>query len=91
MKVRSNINAVDPVLQHNEKIKSALNIIGEKKIIGKKLRLSKETLRVLRDSDLNVVAGGTIAGGGTIIASANCPSPGRTDRCGSDNSRCYCN
>ena len=34
------------------------NTIEQKKTLGKKLRLSKETIRELKDSDLKVVAGG---------------------------------
>ena|SRR5688572_13923708 len=44
---------------HNEKLTSDNNrSIDQKKSIGKKLRLSKETIRELKDGDLRKVAGG---------------------------------
>jgi hypothetical protein len=45
---------------HNEKLQSDINTIEQKKTIGKKLRLSKETIRELKDSDLKQIAGGYI-------------------------------
>ena len=58
MKIRTNVKAGGWHPQHNEKLSSANNSIEQKKTIVKKLRLSKETIRELRDSDLKVVAGG---------------------------------
>jgi hypothetical protein len=43
---------------HNEKLADENRSIEQKKTIGKKLRLSKETIRELRDGDLKAVAGG---------------------------------
>ena len=43
---------------HNEKIMSNNNSIKQKQTSGKKLRLGKETLRILKDSDLKQIAGG---------------------------------
>ena len=46
---------------HNEKMASDNNnSIEQKKTIGKKLRLSKETIRELRDSDLKAIVGGAL-------------------------------
>ena len=59
MKVHTNVKAGGTSINHNEKMTSNnTNLIEQKKTIGKKLRLSKETIRELRDSDLKVVAGG---------------------------------
>ena len=59
MKVNSNIKADGLQINHNEKIASDNNrTIEEKKTIGKKLRLSKETIRELTNADLKMVAGG---------------------------------
>ena len=43
---------------HNEKLASDINTIEQKKTVGKKLRLSKETIKILKDGDLKQVAGG---------------------------------
>ena len=45
---------------HNEKLASDsdINSIEQKKTVGKKLRLSKETIKILKDGDLKQVAGG---------------------------------
>ena len=46
-------------MNHNEKLGSDNNrSIEQKKNVGKKLRLSKETIRELKDGDLRKVAGG---------------------------------
>ena len=58
MKIRSNVKSGPIALNHNEKLSSDNNAIGQKKSIGKKLRLSKETIRELKDGDLKQVAGG---------------------------------
>jgi len=64
MKVSSNVKAGpgagNTYLNHNEKIISGIKTIEEKKSIGKKLRLSKETIRELKDGHLKMVAGGAI-------------------------------
>ena len=57
MKIRTNVKASGGY-NHNEKLTIDNNSIEQKKTIGKKLRLSKETIRELRDSDLKAVAGG---------------------------------
>jgi len=57
MKIRTSVKA-GGTINHNEKLVNNNNSIEQKKTIGKKLRLSKETIRELRDSDLKVVAGG---------------------------------
>jgi len=49
---------IDCGSNHNEKLADDTNVIGQKKSIGKKLRLSKETIRELKDSDLKRIAGG---------------------------------
>ena len=61
MKIRTNVKAggLDS-FNHNEKLASHIRTIDQKKALGKKLRLSKETIRELRDSDLKKVAGGAI-------------------------------
>ena len=43
---------------HNEKLASDINIIEQKRSFAKKLRLNKETVRILKDSDLETAAGG---------------------------------
>ena len=67
MKIRTNVKAgasdgrsyvTGYFNNHNEKLASDINTIEQKKTLGKKLRLSKETVRELRDSDLKMVAGG---------------------------------
>ena len=48
-----------PGHNHNEKLADDnSHSIEQKKSIGKKLRLSKETIRILKDGDLKAVAGG---------------------------------
>jgi hypothetical protein len=62
MKIRSNVKAGGINLQHNEKLANDNSYsIEQKKSIGKKLRLSKETIRILKDSDLKQVAGGVLS------------------------------
>jgi natural product precursor len=59
MKIRSNVKAGGSSYQHNEKLTNDnSSSIEQKKTIGKKLRLSKETIRELKDSDLKRIAGG---------------------------------
>ena len=60
MKIRTNVkDGGYEVINHNEKMASDSNSsIEQKKTLGKKLRLTKETIRELKDSDLKVVAGG---------------------------------
>ena len=58
MKIKSNVKAGGISRNHNEKMASDIKTVEQKKTLGKKLRLSKETIRELRDSDLKVVAGG---------------------------------
>ena len=71
MIIRTNVKAGGLDSQnHNEKLASDINTIEQKKSIGKKLRLSKETIRELRDSDLKKVAGG----GGKTRTSSDDPS-----------------
>jgi hypothetical protein len=65
MKIRSNVKAGAIATNHNEKLaddnSDNSNSIEQKKSISKKLRLSKETIKILKDGDLKQVAGG--AGG----------------------------
>jgi hypothetical protein len=71
MKIRTNVKAGDSALDpnHNEKLTSDNNrSIEQKKIIGKKLRLSKETVRELMESDLKRVAGGRPPGGSSACS-----------------------
>jgi len=58
MKIRSNVKAGRVAGNHNEKQASDINTIEQKKTFAKKLRLSKETVRILKDGDLKQVAGG---------------------------------
>ena len=60
MKIKTNIKAGggDAWSNHNEKLASDNNSIEQKKSFGKKLRLSKETIRELKESDLKAIAGG---------------------------------
>ena len=60
MKVNTNVKAggIGRGNNHNEKLASGNSSIEQKKIVGKKLRLSKETIRELKDGDLRKVAGG---------------------------------
>ena len=60
MKIRTNIKAGGTRLNHNEKVAGDSNTVEQKKTIGKKLRLSKETIRELRDTDLKAIAGGAV-------------------------------
>jgi hypothetical protein len=41
------------------KVKKNVEVIKQGKVLDKKLRFSKETIKELRDSDLRQVAGGT--------------------------------
>jgi natural product precursor len=75
MKIRTNVKAGEQCdyitcgRNHNEKLADDnSNSIEQKKRIGKKLRLSKETIRELKDSDLKRIAGG-ISG---IICTQTC-------------------
>ena len=75
MKIRTNVKAGGLDSQnHNEKLASDINTIEQKKSIGKKLRLSKETIRELRDSDLKMVAGGGMINSIDVQYSCNCHS-----------------
>jgi hypothetical protein len=58
---------------HNEKMTSDSDIdtIEQKKTLGKKLRLSKETVRALTDSDLQKAIGGVRASGVSQMTSTN--------------------
>ena len=56
--VKSGVKAGYTQQQHNEKFAGDNNVIEQKKTLGKKLRLSKETIRELKDSDLKRIAGG---------------------------------
>jgi hypothetical protein len=61
MKIKANIKAgITPIaLNHNEKLADDNSrSIEQKKSISKKLRLSKETIKILKDGDLKQVAGG---------------------------------
>ena len=66
MKIKTNIKAGandcpdhNCGTNHNEKlVDDNSRSIEQKKSIGKKLRLSKETIRELKDGDLKQVAGG---------------------------------
>jgi hypothetical protein len=59
MKIRTNVKAGGIELQHNEKLTSDNNrSIEQKKTVGKKLRLSKETIRELNVGELKTIAGG---------------------------------
>jgi hypothetical protein len=62
MKIRSNVKAGGSVPNHNEKLaddnSDNSNSIEQKKSISKKLRLSKETIKILKDGDLKQIAGG---------------------------------
>ena len=69
MKIRTNIKsgkngelvAADfAVSNHNEKLAIDINTIEQKKTLGKKLRLTKETIRELKDSDLKAIVGGAL-------------------------------
>jgi hypothetical protein len=62
---------------HNEKLASDsdINTIEEKKSIsniGKKLRLSKETVRILKDGELRQIAGGAGIPTSTFAQSQTC-------------------
>jgi hypothetical protein len=57
--VKTGIKVGFEFLNHNEKQASDnYNSFEQKKTIGKKLCLSRETIKELRDGDLKVVAGG---------------------------------
>ena len=58
MKLNTNIKAGEISMQHNEKLANDTNIVEQKKSVVKKLRLSKETIRELKEMDLQKVAGG---------------------------------
>ena len=59
MKIRTNIKSGAITANHNEKINGDDNVSMEsKKTFVKKLRLNKETIRELKESDLKKVAGG---------------------------------
>ena len=68
MKIRTNVKAslslnftkIEYNNNHNEKLASDINTIEQKKTVGKKLRLNKETVRILKDGDLKQVAGGEV-------------------------------
>jgi hypothetical protein len=66
MKIRSNVKAGGNDLNHNEKLASDINKIEQKKTVGKKLRLSKETIKELKDGELMRI------GGGYYIQTAGC-------------------
>ena len=55
--VKSGVKAGGTNPNHNEKLADD-GVSIEQKTIGKKLRLSKETIRELKDSDLKRIAGG---------------------------------
>ena len=57
MIIRTNVKAGRQSTNHNEKLASDINTIEQKNNVGKKLRLSKETVRILKDGDLKQVAG----------------------------------
>jgi hypothetical protein len=68
MKIRTNVKAGGIKINHNEKLASDNNrSFEQKKTIGKKLRLSKETIRELKDSDLKMAAGGVPTTSSTCI------------------------
>jgi hypothetical protein len=56
--IKAGFNFTKIEYNHNEKLQSDINSVEQKKRIGKKLRLSKETIRILKDSDLKQIAGG---------------------------------
>ena len=56
--VKTDVRTGEMPWNHNEKMESDNNRSIQKKASGKKLRLKKETIRELKDSDLKVVAGG---------------------------------
>jgi len=62
MKIRTNVKAGggSKGSNHNEKLANNDNSIEQKKTLGKKLRLSKETIRELKDSDLKAIVGGAL-------------------------------
>jgi hypothetical protein len=68
MKIRSNVKAGASdgrsyVTNHNEKLTiDNSNSIEQKKNVGKRLRLGKETIKILKDGDLKQVAGGAASG-----------------------------
>jgi hypothetical protein len=69
--VKSGVKAGGMSQQHNEKLASDINTIKQKKSIGKKLRLSKETIRELKDSELKL-AGGAAIPNSTLSLCATC-------------------
>ena len=59
IKAGFNFTKIEYSNNHNEKLAGDnIHSIEQKKTIGKKLRLSKETIRELKDGDLKQVAGG---------------------------------
>ena len=56
--VKTDIKAGAISPNHNEKLANNDNIVEQKKRFGKKLRLSKETIRELKSTDLKRIAGG---------------------------------
>ena len=72
MKIRTNVKAEGIPTNHNEKLTDDVNAIEQKKTIGKKLYLSKETVRILIDGDLKRIAGGARVSG----------TPDCSDSCG---------
>jgi hypothetical protein len=61
MIIRTNVKAGGHGVQHNEKmIIDSNNSIEQKKTLGKKLRLSKDTIRDLNSTDLQRVYGGML-------------------------------
>ena len=56
--IKSGVKACGIATNHNEKLTGNINTTEQKKSIGKKLRLSKETVRALTDSDLMKAIGG---------------------------------
>ena len=57
--IKAGLNFTKIEYNHNEKLTNDNSrSIEQKKLVGKKLRLSKETVRILKDYDLKQVAGG---------------------------------
>jgi hypothetical protein len=72
---------------HNEKLESDINPIEQKKNVGKKLRLGKETIKVLKDGDLKPVAGGRLYSEWRTCSQNSCIGCNHNEKLMDDNSR----
>ena len=63
MRIRANVKGGYMSQQHNEKLADdSSGSIKRKKNLGKKLLLSKETIRELKNSEMRIIAGGALNG-----------------------------